>query len=462
AALKIEATGIEPIPAYARTQSNIIENFTFWASCNTVIPTFALGTLAINVFYMGFWDAVATIFFFNLMSSLCVALFSSMGPKLGLRQMILTRYSFGWYGSILISLINIVISVGWSTVNVVVGGQVLNGINGGALPVWAGVVIIAVLTTFLAVWGYHYIHKYDKFAFLPIAISFIICFGVSVGQWDTSAPALSTPVASILSFGGAIFGFGAGWTTMAADYSVFQPADSTTWKVFVYTFLGNIIPLTLTEVMGVGVASAAKMHKPQWEAENGGAILSKVLLDTCGQGFGSFLLVLLSLSIIAGNIPNDYSRGLSLQLIGKLFSKVPRAVWTFLGAILYIVLAILSIDKFNTVLENFLLVVGYFQAPYIAILVTEHFFFKKGDFSQYNIEHWDSPRLLPLGAAAVVSLAIGLVGAFLGMAEVYYTGVVALAISKPFGGDVGFPMAFGFALVSYLVLRSLEKSRTGI
>ncbi|KAJ3058060.1 hypothetical protein HDU98_005829, partial [Podochytrium sp. JEL0797] len=42
--LKIEATGIDPIPEYNRIQNSIIDNFTFWASCNTVIPSFALGT----------------------------------------------------------------------------------------------------------------------------------------------------------------------------------------------------------------------------------------------------------------------------------------------------------------------------------------------------------------------------------------------------------------------------------
>ncbi|KAJ3063999.1 hypothetical protein HDU98_000271, partial [Podochytrium sp. JEL0797] len=295
--LKIEATGIDPIPEYNRVQNSIIDNFTFWASCNTVIPSFALGTLAVDVFYMGFKDALATIFFFNLASSLCVSLFATFGPKTGMRQMVLTRYSFGFYGTMLIALINIVIAIGWSTVNVVVGGQVIHGIN-ESIPIWGGVVMIAFLTTLVALFGYHIIHKYDKFAFLPVAIVFIITFGVTVGHWDTSAPSLSTPVASILSFGGAVFGFGAGWTVMAADYTVFQPTETSSTKVFFLTLLGNIIPLTLIEMIGVGVASAAMSSKPEWAGPDGGSILTAVLFDTVGRGFGSFLLVLLALSII--------------------------------------------------------------------------------------------------------------------------------------------------------------------
>ncbi|KAI8617506.1 permease for cytosine/purines, uracil, thiamine, allantoin-domain-containing protein [Chytriomyces sp. MP71] len=458
-ALKIESTGIEPIPPFARTQTSAIDNFTFWASCNCVIPAFSLGTLAIDVFYMGFWDAFATVLFFNLMSSLLVALFASMGPKTGLRQMVLTRYSFGFYGAMLVTAVNIVIAVGWSAVNVVVGGQSLNAVNSN-LPVYGGVIIICILTTVLALFGYHYIHKFDRFAFVPVALSFLILFGATVSQWDTSAAALTTPVASILSFGGAIFGFGAGWTMMAADYTVFQPQESSVAKVFALTFSGNFFTLFIVETIGVGVASAVH-NQPQWGAANAAALMANVLFEKVGRGFGSFLLVLMALSIVAGNIPNDYSRGLSMMLLGRQLAKVHRAVWTLIGAVIYLILAILSIDRFNTVLENFLLVIGYFLAPYCAVLVVEHLVFRRGDYSTYNQDIWESPKELPLGAAATFALALGLVGAVLGMAEVFYTGVVALAIAKPFGGDVGFEMAFGFAMIVYLVLRPIEKKQTG-
>ncbi|KAJ3058061.1 hypothetical protein HDU98_005830 [Podochytrium sp. JEL0797] len=150
-----------------------------------------------------------------------------------------------------------------------------------------------------------------------------------------------------------------------------------------------------------------------------------------------------------------------MQLIGKSFAKVHRAIWTLIGAVIYVTLAIISINKFNSVLENFLLVIAYFLAPYVAIHGAEFIVFRGRDFKQYPVDIWESPRELPLGAAAIVALGIGFAGAVLGMAEVWYTGVVALKISQPFGGDVGFEMAFGFALVAYLILRTLEKSQMG-
>lgn len=59
------------------------------------ISTFSLGTLAIGVFHLGLRDAILTIVFFNLLSTIPVSYFSIFGARTGLRQMVFSRYSFG-------------------------------------------------------------------------------------------------------------------------------------------------------------------------------------------------------------------------------------------------------------------------------------------------------------------------------------------------------------------------------
>lgn len=49
------------------------------------------------MFELGFRDAVLTIIFFNLLSTLPVAYFATWGAKLGLRQMTIGRFSFGYW-----------------------------------------------------------------------------------------------------------------------------------------------------------------------------------------------------------------------------------------------------------------------------------------------------------------------------------------------------------------------------
>jgi purine-cytosine permease-like protein len=62
------------------------------------VSTFALGALAVPVFGLGFVDALLTIFFINLLGVIPVCFFSIFGPEFGLRQIILSRFFFGYYG----------------------------------------------------------------------------------------------------------------------------------------------------------------------------------------------------------------------------------------------------------------------------------------------------------------------------------------------------------------------------
>lgn len=52
-------------------------------------------------------------------------------------------------------------------------------------------------------------------------------------------------------------------------------------------------------------------------------------------------------------------------------------------------------------------------------------------------------------------------GFVLGMAQVWYVGVVARKIEPIFGGDVGFELAAAFAGVVYPIARYIEKKKFG-
>jgi len=63
-----------------------------------VVSSFAIGALAIPVFQLGFIDSLLTIFFINILAITPVCFFSTFGPRFGLRQMVLSRYYFGFHG----------------------------------------------------------------------------------------------------------------------------------------------------------------------------------------------------------------------------------------------------------------------------------------------------------------------------------------------------------------------------
>src|SRR5436305_11544160 len=162
----IETRGIERVPPRTRAHVSIFDNCTIWLSANMVISTFALGTLATSVFALGFWDSVAAIIIFNVLGTLPVAFFSTLGPKLGLRQMTISRFSFGWVGAIIMAVFNVAACIGWSAVNVIVGGQLIEDLTHGAVPRWAGILVIAILTTIVSLYGYRYVHRYERWAWI--------------------------------------------------------------------------------------------------------------------------------------------------------------------------------------------------------------------------------------------------------------------------------------------------------
>lgn len=69
-----------------------------WLSANMVVSSFAIGALGVTVFQLGLVDGVLTTIFINLLAITPVAFFSGFGARTGLRQMILSRYYFGFNG----------------------------------------------------------------------------------------------------------------------------------------------------------------------------------------------------------------------------------------------------------------------------------------------------------------------------------------------------------------------------
>src|SRR2546423_98903 len=347
----VETHGIERVSPETRTHVRIIDNFSMWLYAKLVISTIGLGALAVPIFGLGFWDSVAVIIIFNALGVLPVAFFSTLGPKLGLRQMTISRFAFGWVGGIIMALFNVAACIGWSVVNVIIGGQLVSALSGGVIPSWAGILILAVLTTLVSIYGYRYVHRYERYAWIPMAIIFAIMFFVALPHFHIIPPSNTTTaaeIASLLSFGGAVYGFATGWSSYAADYNVNQPEETPASRVFWLTFLGVFIPC--------------------------------VLLETLGMAFTTY-------------------------------------------------------------------------SPWSIILIEEHFVFRHG---QYNVDDWNNPSRLPVGWAAIVSMAFGLVGVLLGAAQVYYVGPIAKLVNPPFGMDIGFELGVIFAGIAYLILRRIE------
>jgi purine-cytosine permease-like protein len=94
-------------------------------------------------------------------------------------------------------------------------------------------------------------------------------------------------------------------------------------------------------------------------------------------------------------------------------------------------------------------------AIYEGVAITDHILFKKG-ISGYDPKIYDTPSLLPPGVAAIGAFCVGVAGAVLGMAQVWFVGPIGKKIGGPFGGDIGFELGFAFTAIAYVVFRKIE------
>lgn len=93
----VEQRGIERVPENERTDTSYFNISSMWLAANMVVSSFAIGVLSGSTFYLGFVDAILVCLFFNLLGVLTVCFFSCFGPAFGLRQMVLSRFWFGWF-----------------------------------------------------------------------------------------------------------------------------------------------------------------------------------------------------------------------------------------------------------------------------------------------------------------------------------------------------------------------------
>lgn len=256
-----------------------------------------------------------------------------------------------------------------------------------------------------------------------------------------------------------VYGSSASWSSIASDYYVHYPVNTSKVKVFILTSLGISIPTCIGMLLGCCVGSAL-MVKPDWadtyDTLGVGFLVQEIVYPL---GFAKFLLVIFVLAGISMNCINMYSAALSIQQFARPVSLVPRFFWSLVvfGVIMAISLA--GKDQLLTVLQNLLALLGYWNTSFFVIVFIEHYLFRK-TISNYNLEAWNDPKRLPIGIAGLSAFLVGFVGWFLGMVTTWYNGPLARLIGDS-GGDIGNELAFVFTAVTFIPVRYLELKYVG-
>lgn len=76
---------------------------------------------------------------------------------------VIARYFMGYWPAKLITILNIIIMIGYGTISCILGGQILSAVSGGSMTVIVGIVIIALITWIVAVFGMELFHVYERY-----------------------------------------------------------------------------------------------------------------------------------------------------------------------------------------------------------------------------------------------------------------------------------------------------------
>ena len=153
------------------------------------------------------------------------------------------------------------------------------------------------------------------------------------------------------------------------------------------------------------LTSSAPRFAERYERDSIGGLLSAAL-DPAG-GFGQFCLVILAFGIVANNIPNMYSLALTTQALHPRIQAVPRPFICVVGTIVYVILAIVGVDHFESWLDTLLVLLSYWLAIYTTIIIEEHLIFRRGNWKNYDPDRIADWTFLPVGVAAFVALCAG-------------------------------------------------------
>ena len=408
-----------------------------------------VGTLA---FGLSLKECSLLILFFSLLCTVPPAYFSTFGSRTGLRQMIHSRYTFGYYLISVIVALNLCTLAGFGLINCVLGGSTLSAVSSGKIDSSAGVVIIALVGLVVSFGGYKFLHQYERYSWIFALVAIIITTGVG-GKGLTNQPEhVGSPAALIISFGGVVAGFLIPWAAMAADFTVYCDPSASVLRIFSYTYAGLFFPTVPLMVLGAAIGGATSTNEEwlaHYQAYSVGGALQAMLLPA--GGFGRFVAVLLSFSVIGNLSATMYSISLNFQMLIPQFIRVPRFVFSIIYTAVCIPVAIQAAKSFFASLENFIFLIAYWSAAYVAVVATEHFVIRKGNCASYVVEHWDQPKKLPTGLAAIGAMALSFGLIVPCMSQVWFTGPLAETT-----GDIGFEIALVLAPILYVPLRWIE------
>jgi NCS1 family nucleobase:cation symporter-1 len=438
----VEPGGAEFIPLHER-HGRPLQLFWTWTSPNLEFATVFVGVLAVAGFGMGFWQATLAIVIGTAAGAAAQGVLSARGPEHGVPQMVLSRLGFGYRGNVLPAGLNsITAGIGWFAVNSVSGTFALNTLT--HLPKILCLIIIVAAQLAIAFFGHNLVHAFERYAFPLLAIIFLVATVVILAKSHPGAVAHPIPGAFLLSTG-AVFGYAAGWNPYAADYTRYFPPSTSKKAIGWWSAAGVFISCVVLEIAGAGSATAASAAASLGDPTG-------TFTGHLPTALADATLLAIALGAVCANVLNIYSGAMSFVAIGiKLPLSLRRAIVALVFGAIGFVVAITGLNDAGARYTNFLLIIAYWIAPWLAVMFCDQFLYRRRSLAEeegllFNKQYanWAGPVAMLVG----MGLSIWL---FSNQTE--YIGLVPTHV--PAVGDITFEVGFVITAVVYLTWHAI-------
>lgn len=434
--LTVEPYTIERIPA-AERHGRPFHLFFLWFGANLTIADFALGFLPVSL-GVPLSATIVALVLGNVLGGLLLALASAMGPRTGYPQMIAGRWPFGRVGGYLPALLNWISTVGWFTVNNILGSFGLQVLF-PSLSFWVAALCLVVIQVLLVILGYNLIHVYERAISVVLGFLFLVATVIILTKHNSIPAVHLAPVNSRFALFaivlGAAFSYIASWSPYASDYSRYLDQRTPVGPCVWWTFLGAAVASLWLELVGVFVALLAGPT-----AANPIASLNSVM-----GGFGHIAVVAIIVGATAADALNLYSNSLSARALDV---KLSRPVLTVLAGIIGLIFSIRGSGTFSTNYEHFLLLLAYWITPWLAVLFVDFYLLRRAGVSE------DDP-LPGVRWSGLISFLLGIAVSVPFMSASLFTGPIA----KLWGGaDFSYYIGFIVAGAVYFAWERWSRS----
>ena len=437
-AATVEKAGIEHIPDGERHGSPG-RVFTLWFAANLTIADYVIGVLCVQAFGLTVGQAIPVLVLGNVLGGVLLGLSAAMGPKLGFPQMLSSRSSFGRRGNYVFGGLNWVSTVGWFTVNTILGVEAIQAVFPG-LNFYAPATALVVLQVLVAVYGHDLIHLFEKVMSVVLGVLFLGVFVLAIPKLGQAMafvppgasggiPALGA-VAVVLATS---FSYLMSWAPYASDYTRYLPETASGRRVAVYALLGGAVASLAIESVGAIVGSVTP-----------GSGYFEGLYSFSGS-FGLFAILAIILGAMGANALNIYTNALSALVLDV---RAKRWQMVLTGGVVGLLLSFVGQVNIANSFENFLLVLDYWITPWLGIVLVDYFVVHRTSVSTSQNPVAFDFRTLGVYCFAVLASVPFMVPA---MPLGFPVGALAYLVG---GGDFSYFVSFAVACALTYLLRT--------